>query len=75
MQGGTNDPGKALMPGEVRFAEIKKYLESRGWWLDRIRGSHHVFKKSDGTIYVVPVHGGKVKPFYVREIKKIVEGT
>jgi predicted RNA binding protein YcfA (HicA-like mRNA interferase family) len=33
-------------------------------------GSHRVFKRPDGSTYSIPVHHGKVKPFYVREIKR-----
>jgi predicted RNA binding protein YcfA (HicA-like mRNA interferase family) len=40
--------------------EIIKVLESRGWVLDRIRGSHHVYKNSKtGQCVPVPVHGKK----------------
>jgi predicted RNA binding protein YcfA (HicA-like mRNA interferase family) len=42
--------------------------------LIRISGSHHVFKKSGAPDVVLPVHHGKVKPFYVRQIKKLIEG-
>ena len=62
------------MPSEVRFAEILRLVRAHGWVLDRIRGSHHTFKKPDGSSYTVPVHHGKVKPSYFREIKKQIEG-
>ncbi len=58
------------MPSEERIAVVQKLLEQNGWRLIRVRGSHHVFQKPDGTSYSIPVHHGKVKPFYVREIKK-----
>ncbi len=61
------------MPSEVRFAELLKLVRKHGWMLDRINGSHHVFLKPDGTSHPVPVHHGKVKPVYVRQIKKILE--
>jgi len=60
------------MSGEVRFAVVRKLVEKHHWSLIRIRGSHHVFRKPDGSTYSIPVHHGKVKPFYVREIKKQV---
>jgi predicted RNA binding protein YcfA (HicA-like mRNA interferase family) len=60
------------MPSEVRFAVVRKLVEKDHWRLIRIRGSHHVFRKPDGSTYSIPVHHGKVKPFYVREIKKEV---
>jgi predicted RNA binding protein YcfA (HicA-like mRNA interferase family) len=40
--------------------------------LVRISGSHHIFRLPDGSIFVVPVHRGKVKYAYVREIKKLL---
>ena len=62
------------MSSEVRFAELKRMLERAGYRLERIRGSHHVFTKAGASPVVVPVHRGKVKHYYVRQIKKLVEG-
>jgi predicted RNA binding protein YcfA (HicA-like mRNA interferase family) len=37
-----------------------KVLESRGWNTVRIKGSHHIYKKSgQAAIITVPVHGNK----------------
>jgi predicted RNA binding protein YcfA (HicA-like mRNA interferase family) len=63
------------MPSDVSFSEVRRLVESHGWRLVRIRGSHHVFRMPDGRIYVVPVHRNKVKFVYVREIKKILGAT
>jgi predicted RNA binding protein YcfA (HicA-like mRNA interferase family) len=60
------------MPSDVSFSEIRRLVARHGWILVRIRGSHHVFKLPDGRIYVVPVHRGKVRYVYVREIKKLL---
>jgi predicted RNA binding protein YcfA (HicA-like mRNA interferase family) len=38
----------------VRSAELIRELEQAGWTLDRIRGSHHVFKKPGHRPVVVP---------------------
>ena len=46
-------------------------LEARGYRLDRIRGSHHVFQKPGALPLVVPVHRGRVKYAYVRKIEKL----
>ena len=62
------------MPSPARFAVVKKQLEQYGWTLIRITGSHHVFKKPNAQAIVIPVHGGKVKPFYVRQVEKITQG-
>lgn len=62
------------MASEERFAAVRRLLEKHGWTLVRISGSHHIFKKPGGQDVSIPVHGGKVKPFYVRQIKKLIEG-
>lgn len=46
-------------------------LEAKGYVLERVRGSHHYFKKAGGGSFAVPVHQGKVKPVYVRKIEKL----
>ncbi len=59
------------MPSEVRFAEVVKLLAAKGYRLVRIRGSHHVFAKPGSLPVVVPVHHGKVKYAYVRQIERL----
>jgi predicted RNA binding protein YcfA (HicA-like mRNA interferase family) len=59
------------MPSEVRFAEVRRMLEAKGYRLDRVNGSHHVFEKPGCHHQSVPVHGGKVKVHYVRKIEKL----
>ena len=59
------------MAGEMRFPEVQKMLEAKGYFLHRIAGSHHVFKKPGVGTFAVPVHHGKVKPVYVRQIEKL----
>jgi len=37
-----------------------RFLEQHGWELQRIRGSHYIYTKSDiEEILTVPVHGNK----------------
>jgi len=50
------------MPSDIRFAEIHKLLKHHGWTLDRISGSHHIFKKEGCQPISIPVHGHRVKP-------------
>ena len=59
------------MASEVRFSQVRKLLEARGYRLDRIRGSHHVFEKPGSPPVVIPVHHGEVKYAYVRKIEKL----
>ena len=61
------------MSSEVRFTQVRKLLVSHGWTCSRIRGSHHIFTKEGELPISVPVHRQKVKYFYVRKTKKILE--
>ena len=59
------------MAGEMRFSEVRKTLEAKGYRLNRINGSHHIFVKPGVRHESIPVHYGKVKPHYVRQIEKL----
>ena len=59
-------------PNNVTFAQIRKLLEQEEFTLERITGSHHVFKKGSIT-FVVPVHNNKVKIVYVKRVIEIIE--
>jgi len=59
------------MASETRFAEVKKMLEAKGWRMVDIQGSHHLFVKSGARRLPIPVHHGKVKPCYVRMVRKL----
>jgi predicted RNA binding protein YcfA (HicA-like mRNA interferase family) len=58
------------MPSPVRFAEVRKLLESKGYRLDRISGSHHIFVKAGVPHVNLPVHRNMVKHAYYREAQK-----
>ena len=60
-----------MMASEVRLPEVQKMLEAKGYFLHRTTGSHHVFKKPGAGSFTVPVHHGKVKAVYVRQIEKL----
>ena len=45
-------------PNNGKFSGICKLLELEGFSLDRITGSHHIFKRND-VILVIPVHNKK----------------
>lgn len=59
------------MASEKRFSVAKKMLKEKGYRLDRISGSHYIFVKKGSQPISIPVHNGKVKPFYVKQIEKI----
>jgi len=56
----------------VTFDDVRTLLFREGFRLDRITGSHHVFKKSDVT-FVIPVHSNRVKSVYVKRVIELVE--
>jgi predicted RNA binding protein YcfA (HicA-like mRNA interferase family) len=62
------------MPGERRFSEVQRMLEGAGFRLVRIRGSHHYFTRPGEPPISIPVHRGKVKPYYVRQVERICKG-
>jgi predicted RNA binding protein YcfA (HicA-like mRNA interferase family) len=56
--------------------DIFTLLGHFGFILDHVTGSHHVFRcEINGTIYriVVPIHGQKIKPLYVKEIIQTID--
>ncbi len=59
------------MPSEQRFDKVLKMLEKKGYTLVRISGSHHIFDKPGELPMSIPVHRGKVKAYYVRQVKKL----
>lgn len=59
------------MPSETSFRDVEKLLKQAGDLLARVNGSHHIFTKPGRQPLSIPVHRGKVKPFYVRQIEKL----
>ncbi len=53
---------------EVPYREIKTILNSVGYKLDRIRGSHHIFKKNNKESIRFPVHNNLVKRCYIKTV-------
>ena len=62
------------MASEKHFSEVKKMLERAGYRLVRVHGSHHYFTKPGEQPFSIPVHQGKVKPYYVRQVEKVCRG-
>ena len=62
------------MAGEVRFAVVQKMLERAGYRLVRVHGSHHYFTKPGAEPFSIPVHHGKVKPYYVCQVERVCQG-
>ena len=60
-------------PNNATFGDIRKLLELEGFDLDRITGSHHIFKRNK-IVLVIPVHNNRVKSVYVKRVVELIEG-
>jgi predicted RNA binding protein YcfA (HicA-like mRNA interferase family) len=56
----------AQRPNAVRFEELRRYLELCGFRLQRVKGSHHIFRRGPQGI-VIPYRRPHVLSNYVRE--------
>lgn len=54
------------------FNDVRRLLLYEGFQLDRVTGSHHIFKKAEIT-FVIPVHANRVKSVYVRRVIALIE--
>lgn len=61
-------------PANVSVQELQMVLEYFGYKLDRINGSHFIFKHKNGEIYPVPVHNNKIKKYYIKKLLKVLYG-
>jgi predicted RNA binding protein YcfA (HicA-like mRNA interferase family) len=56
---------------QVKSSELIKRLESHGWVLQRIKGSHHQFKHPNSSLVITVPHPNKeVKLGTLRQIMK-----
>jgi predicted RNA binding protein YcfA (HicA-like mRNA interferase family) len=63
------------MASELRFADVLRRLQSNGWQLDRVAGSHHIFVKKGKPLLSIPVKQNKVKPCYAKKIDQACDGS
>lgn len=56
----------------VVFSELRQLLKDEHFILERITGSHHIFRK-ETYIFVVPVHNKQVKSVYVKRVIELIE--
>lgn len=44
----------------VSGKELARAVEKQGWVLDRIKGSHHMYRRDDRQEFLtIPIHGSK----------------
>ena len=46
----------------IKGKQLLKILQSTGYILDHIQGSHHVLRRADGKKTTIPIHGNKEIP-------------
>lgn len=59
-------------PKGATFNDIRTLLSQEGFRLDRVAGSHHVFKRP-GITFIIPVHHNRVKSVYVKRLIELIE--
>ena len=60
----------------MKIKDLFEELKMKGWDLDRVRGSHHVFVHSCAKrAIVVPVHSKEIPDFYAKSILKQAEAA
>ena len=58
---------------KMKSSELHRLVVQNGWELERVSGSHYIYKKGDRT-YPVPYHGSKeVGKGIEKKIKKEME--
>ena len=58
----------------VRFEDIYLLLQAFGFVLERVSGSHHIFKR-EGVAELINIQNvsGNVKPYQIKQILSIIE--
>ena len=68
---------RRLAQGElanVRFADAQRLAEALGFQLDRVRGSHHIYRHpGTGERINLQARGGQAKPYQLRQLLDLVE--
>jgi predicted RNA binding protein YcfA (HicA-like mRNA interferase family) len=61
-------------PSDVRFEEVGYILRAFGFEEVRSKGSHHIFRNSDGRKLTVPKKDGqRVKRVYIKQVVDLLE--
>ena len=61
------------LKADAPFQLVKSVLEEDGYELTASKGSHFRFKKANKPSISIPVHNGKVKKIYIKEILKLIQ--
>lgn len=60
----------------IQFDEMVSLIEAFGFRLDRVSGSHHIFKNPNiSDLINIQNRKGKAQPYQIRQFLAIVEGN
>ncbi|MFP4469803.1 MAG: type II toxin-antitoxin system HicA family toxin [Bacteroidales bacterium] len=63
-----------LNQNNIKFNDVVVLVESFGFSLDRVNGSHHIFKHKNIPVLInIQRVKDEVKPYQVRQLLKIIE--
>lgn len=59
----------------MNFKEAKRRLEAMGWELDRVKGSHYIYRlnNDDKNEFILSQHRGDCKKYVVRKLRELEE--
>ncbi len=58
----------------IRFSEMQECVQAFGFYLDRVKGSHHIYTHPHIPELINSQNvGGKAKPYQIKQFLKIVE--
>ena len=59
---------------DIRFNEMVSLVESFGFYLSRVKGSHHIFVHTEiQELINLQNVGGKAKPYQIRQFIRLIE--
>ena len=63
-------------PNNIKYSDFVNWLESNGFILDRVSGSHHIFVHPtiETPINVQKKKDGTVKAYQIKQTIKIIDG-
>jgi predicted RNA binding protein YcfA (HicA-like mRNA interferase family) len=59
----------------VAFSDVQRLAEALGFTLDRVAGSHHIYRHPDVTerLNLQPSRSGDAKPYQLRQLLQLAE--
>lgn len=60
--------------GNVRFKDAQRLVEALGFELDRVQGSHHIYRHPMIAQRInLQARGGEAKPYQLRQLLELME--